>query len=103
MVDVTAIGELLVDFTQIKTEDDNGNSPIMQANAGGAPANFLAALSKFGVKTAMLAAVGDDLCGKMLVQKISDIGIETSGIKVTDKAFTTLAFVALDKHGDRSF
>lgn len=38
--DVTALGELLIDFTE------NGNSeqgnPLMEANPGGAPCNMLA-------------------------------------------------------------
>lgn len=56
MLDVAALGELLIDFTCLST-DENGY-PTMAAHPGGAPANFLAALAKYGAKTAMLGKVG---------------------------------------------
>ena len=43
MYDVTAIGELLIDFAARDT--DAAGYPTMKANPGGAPGNFLAALS----------------------------------------------------------
>ena len=50
MYDVVALGELLIDFTCLETDADG--YPTMAAHPGGAPANFLAALSRFGAKTA---------------------------------------------------
>ena len=40
MLDVVALGELLIDFTCISTNAEG--YPIMEAHPGGAPANFLA-------------------------------------------------------------
>ena len=57
MYDVAALGELLIDFT-CRSVDEDGY-PTMVAHPGGAPANFLAALSKYGARTAMLGKVGD--------------------------------------------
>ena len=57
MTDVVALGELLIDFTTQST--DGEGYPTMAAHPGGAPANFLAALAKFGAKTALLGKVGD--------------------------------------------
>jgi fructokinase len=71
MMDVTALGELLIDFACIGTDGDG--YPTMAAHAGGAPPNFLAALSKFGAKTAMLTKVGEDAFGKLLVQTLKRI------------------------------
>lgn len=101
MMDVVAIGELLIDFTA-KVVDENGY-PTLEAHPGGAPANFLAALSKFGAKTALLGKVGNDAFGKMLLKTLENTGIATSGMLVDDKVFTTLAFVTLDETGDREF
>ena len=100
-MDVVAIGELLIDFTA-KNTDENGY-PTLEAHPGGAPANFLAALSKFGAKTALLGKVGNDAFGKMLLNTLENTGIATSGMLVDDKVFTTLAFVTLDDAGDREF
>jgi len=101
MTDVVALGELLIDFATVSA--DNEGYPTMAAHAGGAPANFLAALNSYGAKTALLAKVGDDAFGKMLLGTIEKAGIETRGIRKDPKYFTTLAFVTFDAHGDRSF
>ena len=100
-MDVVAMGELLIDFTCKKTDADG--YPTMEAHPGGAPANFLAALCKFGAKTALLGKVGDDAFGKLLVQTLKDAGVDTTGKLLDDSVFTTLAFVTLDKTGDREF
>ena len=100
-MDVVALGELLIDFT-CKSKDTDGY-PTMEAHPGGAPANFLAALAKFGADTALLGMVGNDAFGKLLVQTLQSAQIETKGIVVSDDVFTTLAFVTLDETGNREF
>lgn len=101
MYDVVALGELLIDFTMDSAAADG--YPTMTAHPGGAPANYLAALAKFGKKTALLGKVGKDSFGKLLLNTLEDAGIETAGMVETDKYFTTLAFVTLDAQGDREF
>jgi len=101
MMDVVALGELLIDFTSQSVDADG--YPTMAAHPGGAPANFLAALTKFGAKTALLGKVGNDAFGKALLNTLSKAGIETRGMVVSDEFFTTLAFVTLDESGDREF
>lgn len=101
MIDVVALGELLIDFACLST--DESGYPTMAAHPGGAPANFLAALTKFGSKTALLGKVGTDAFGKMLLGTLTQSGIETRGIVKSDDVFTTLAFVTFDEHGDREF
>ncbi len=101
MIDVVAMGELLIDFTC--TETDGDGYPAMAAHPGGAPANFLAALASFGAKTAFLGKVGNDAFGKLLSGTLAKAGIETRGLILADDVFTTLAFVTLDDTGDREF
>lgn len=101
MLDVAALGELLIDFTCLST-DENGY-PTMAAHPGGAPANFLAALAKYGAKTAMLGKVGDDTFGRLLLETLRCAGIETRGMIAAPDVFTTLAFVTLDARGEREF
>ena len=100
-MDVVALGELLIDFACLNTDSDG--YPTMAAHPGGAPANFLAALTKFGAKTALLGKVGTDAFGKMLTGTLQKAGIETRGLVCADDVFTTLAFVTFDEHGDREF
>lgn len=100
-MDVVALGELLIDFTCVSTDLDG--YPTMAAHPGGAPANFLATLSSFGAKTALLGKVGTDTFGKILTATLQTTGIETKGLIATDEVFTTLAFVTLDDTGNREF
>lgn len=101
MIDVVALGELLIDFAA-KSEDSAGY-PTMAANPGGAPGNFLAALNACGKKTAFIGKVGADAFGRLLLKTLKSSGIETVGIVEDPDVFTTLAFVTFDENGDRSF
>ena len=101
MVDVVALGELLIDFAC--TKQDAEGYPTMEAHPGGAPVNFLAALSKMGAKVAMLGKVGKDAFGQLLLGTMEKLNVETSGILTDDSVFTTLAFVTFDEKGDRAF
>ena len=62
--DVTALGELLIDFTESGISSQ-GN-PLLEANPGGAPCNVLAMLSKLGKRTAFIGKVGADMFGRQL-------------------------------------
>ena len=62
--DVTALGEILIDFSPAGT-DPNGD-PLFAQKAGGAPVNLLAAVSRYDGRTAFIGKVGDDLFGKTL-------------------------------------
>lgn len=101
MYDVVALGELLIDFAAI-SEDADGY-PTLAAHPGGAPANFLAAINRFGGKTAFIGKVGDDTFGHLLIGTLSQSGIDTKGTVLTEDYFTTLAFVTFDEKGDRRF
>ena len=101
MIDVVALGELLIDFATVSADGDG--YPTMAAHPGGAPANFLAALTKYGCSAALMGKVGDDTFGRLLVQTLRRAGIETRGLRMDSRFFTTLAFVTFDDRGDRAF
>lgn len=101
MYDVIALGELLIDFAPHST--NASGYPVLSANPGGAPGNFLAALNRYGCKTAMIGKVGDDSFGHLLLGTLRDAGIGTKGVLCDSRVFTTLAFVSLDASGNRDF
>lgn len=101
MIDVTALGEILIDFTPCGISETGQR--IFEQNPGGAPANVLACLNKCGKKTAFIGKVGQDMHGQFLVDVLNDSGICTDGVVVDDSVFTTLAFVTLSDSGERSF
>ena len=89
--DVTALGELLIDFTE-NGKSSQGNI-MMEANPGGAPCNVLAILTKLGKKTAFIGKVGDDYLGHHLQQVVDSLGINTDNLLFDKDVHTTLAFV----------
>ena len=99
--DVTALGELLIDFTENGTSAQ-GN-PLFEANPGGAPCNVLAMLTKLGHKTAFIGKVGDDFFGKQLREAITEVGIDSTGLLSDPEIHTTLAMVHTYPDGDRDF
>ena len=99
--DVTALGELLIDFTENGT-NLQGN-PLFEANPGGAPCNVLAMLSKLGKKTAFIGKVGSDMFGRQLADSIESVGICTDGLVMDETVPTTLAFVHTFEGGEREF
>lgn len=101
MKDVVALGELLIDF--IPVSSDKNGYPTLKAQPGGAPANFLTALGKYGASTALIGKVGDDAFGHLLIDTMKQSDVETKGIVMDAKVFTTMAFVTLDASGNRSF
>jgi fructokinase len=101
MYDVIALGELLIDFAPHAVNESG--YPVLSANPGGAPGNFLAALTRYGYKTALIGKVGDDAFGRLLIGTMKNTGIETRGILMDPGVFTTLAFVSLDASGNRDF
>jgi fructokinase len=101
MIDVVALGELLIDFTEYGVSEQ-GN-PLLEANPGGAPCNLLSMLAKLGNRTAFVGKVGNDQFGKMLMTKVSELGIDTTYLYKDKEVHTTLAFVHTLPDGDRDF
>ena len=99
--DVTALGEMLIDFTE-NGVSDQGNG-LFEANPGGAPCNVLAMLQKLGRKTAFVGKVGDDPFGRLLRRTGEEAGVDMGGLLADKQVHTTLAFVQTAPDGDRDF
>ena len=101
MIDITTIGEILIDLTQSgRTEQ---GIPKFDANPGGAPANLAVAAARLGARTAFIGRVGNDSFGDYLKRCLAENGVDVRGMSVDEKARTTLAVVALDERGERTF
>ena len=100
-MDVIALGELLIDFTQ-NGVSEQGNL-MFEANPGGAPCNVLAMLNNLGKKTGFIGKVGDDFFGHMLGDTVEKLGIDVTGLHYDRDVRTTLALVHTKEDGDRDF
>jgi len=100
---VIAVGEILVDLVSTRP------GSFLEASAfekcfGGAPMNTLVGVSRLGVSTGAIAAVGSDPFGVFLVGELERNGVDVSHVKVKRHKRTTIAFVTNDsRSGDRTF
>ena len=100
MTDLTTIGEILIDLTQVGT--DPSGTGLFAAYPGGAPANVAVAAARLGLNCAFLGKVGADGLGESLLRTLEDNGVDRSGVCIGEQA-TTMAVVTLSPSGERSF
>ena len=100
---VICLGELIIDFTSLEPEKPLWKVGKFQKNVGGAPANVAVGLHHHSVDVSLWSQVGNDSFGEFLIEKIRQIGVDTSGILIDKNHSTKLAFVGLDRGGDRYF
>ncbi|MGI6011537.1 MAG: carbohydrate kinase family protein [Ruminococcus sp.] len=98
-----AIGEALIDFIPGQTGKKIKEVSEFQPIVGGAPANVCGAFVKLGGRARMITQLGMDPFGDKILDEFKRCGIDCDGIKRTEEANTSLAFVALAEDGNREF
>ena len=98
-----AIGEALIDFIPDKRGCKFSEVTAFAPKLGGAPTNVCGAYTRLGGKSRILTQLGDDPFGHKILEELNGYGIDTSCVKLTDKANTALAFVCLEADGNRTF
>ncbi|WP_320778038.1 ribokinase [Streptomyces sp. CRN 30] len=73
----------------------------LAVHPGGKGANQAVAAARLGARTALLARVGDDAHGRLLLDSQADAGVDTAGVLVGG-APTGVALIAVDPSGDNS-
>lgn len=99
---VVALGECLVDLI---AEDglDLRRAERFAIREGGAPANVAVALARLGVPVRLCAVVGQDPFGHRLRDELAEEGVDTSALRLTPEAATTLALAWTNARGDGEF
>jgi fructokinase len=102
MRQIVCFGEALIDF--LAEAPARRGEPIRYVqHAGGAPANVAVAVARLGGRAAFVGMLGADPFGDFLHAHLRDAGVDVTGVVRTAAANTALAFVTLDRHGERSF
>lgn len=96
-MDLYSIGEMVIDFIP------GSEAASYVRNAGGAPANVACAVARNGLEAGMLCSLGNDDFGRFLSDTLEEYHVKKIREEFCDQAITTMAFVTLDKDGDRSF
>ncbi|MEW2161280.1 ribokinase [Streptomyces sp. NPDC007189] len=73
----------------------------LAVHPGGKGANQAVAAARLGARTALLARVGDDAHGRMLLDSQRAAGVDTTGV-LTGGAPTGVALITVDPSGDNS-
>ncbi|WP_028815498.1 ribokinase [Streptomyces flavidovirens] len=73
----------------------------LAVHPGGKGANQAVAAARLGARTALLARVGDDAHGRLLLESQRAAGVETGGVRVGG-APTGVALITVDPSGDNS-
>lgn len=100
---ITTIGEILIDFVSTQNGTTVSTSKSFDKKPGGAPANVSVGLARLGIPTGFIGAVGNDEFGIFLKDTLKKENVDISFMQTLNSFNTTLAFVSLDKNGERSF
>ncbi|WP_343694539.1 carbohydrate kinase [Flavobacterium sp.] len=70
---------------------------------GGAPLNVALRMKSLGCDSAMISSVGNDENGKIIIETVKNLGLETAAIQITEDFPTGLVNVILDKTGSATY
>jgi fructokinase len=102
---IVCFGEVIWDIHQQRSSAKgrkSASSDLFLRRIGGAPANVAVGLARLGAKVSLVGAVGKDVFGTDLVDRLRAEGIDTKGVARLDSR-TGVAFVTHDAAGEPRF
>jgi len=93
-IDILCVGEVLVDFIGHQTGVQINNTRDYHRYLGGSPTNVAMNSARLGLKSVMVATVGDDGFGEYISERLESIGVGTDYIKKIDRKATSVIFVS---------
>jgi len=99
---VISIGECLIDLIA-GPDTDLSTAGTLTIREGGAPTNVAVGLARLGVPSAMASVVGQDPFGDRLIALMRAEGVDTTHVRQTAEAETTIAYAWKDRRGDGRF
>ncbi|MFD9687815.1 ribokinase [Kitasatospora sp. NPDC059146] len=103
--DVLVVGSANVDLViGVERRPAAGETVLgsdLAVHPGGKGANQAVAAARLGARTALLARVGDDANGRLLLESQQNAGVDTEGVLVGG-APTGVALITVDPSGDNS-
>jgi sugar/nucleoside kinase (ribokinase family) len=83
MIDVTAIGESLVQFNPLE-EGPLKHVQQFEKHAAGSESNVIIGISRLGFKTAYITKLGHDEFSKFILSTLRGEGVDVSGVKLME-------------------
>jgi 2-dehydro-3-deoxygluconokinase / 2-dehydro-3-deoxygalactonokinase len=92
MIDVTAMGEPLVQFNPLE-EGPLKHASLFEKHAAGSEANVIIGVSRLGLSTAFITKLGRDEFSKFVLATLKGEGVDVSGVKQIDGKNCAVFFV----------
>jgi len=93
-IDILCVGETLVDFIGHQTGVMLNNTRDYHRYLGGSPSNVAMNSARLGLKSVMVATVGNDGLGEYILKRFNEIGVGTNYIKKISTKPTSVIFVS---------
>lgn len=100
---VVGIGSTNVDLyckTNIAIREHFDHPGVVNYTAGGVTRNILENISKLGLKTKLLTAVGDDIYGAFILDELEHVGVDHEDVKIVRGGRTGLFVQVQDSNND---
>src|SRR5574344_1618982 len=78
----------------------DSNPGVLSSSAGGVTRNILENLSRMGVKTELMSAIGHDAFGERIIESCKSAGIGTEHVLRIKDHFSSTYISVLDDSGD---
>lgn len=93
-IDILCVGETLIDFIGHEVVDTIDKTRDYHRFLGGSPTNVAMNATRLGLKALMVASIGKDGFGKYILERFSEVGVNTNYIKEIDGKPTSVIFVS---------
>ena len=107
-MDVLSLGIFVVDVLgrPIDRFPEKGQLELfdeLEIHTGGCANNTAIALSRLGISVGGMGKIGNDHFGDLVLQTLTENGVDTTGIQQDANVNTSFTFVAIASDGERSF
>lgn len=93
-IDILCVGEVLIDFIGHQSGVQINKTRNYHRYLGGSPTNVAMNSARLGLKTTLIAAVGNDGFGEYIFKKLKEEGVITNFINTIKKKPTSVIFVS---------
>lgn len=104
MSDVVTIGHILMDMRvlvdEFATPDKEATVYDIKYGAGGSAANTAVGVVRLGKKASVIAKVGMDNFGRLVLEEVMTKGVDISGVKIKVGGDTGFTIVLINSHGE---
>jgi len=104
-MEIVGLGACNIDFIKkvprfVEPDDEVDINELYQS-IGGSASNFTVGLSRLGIKTGIIARIGDDYFGRLAKKEFKKEGVDTERLCTTAEK-TGMTFIAVEPKGERS-